>query len=264
MSPELGALARTLEIPHRAVVTMIGGGGKTSLLFALARESEAAGARVVTATTTKMLLPTPEQSRRVLLVDEDDPSWIETIREALDDSPHVTIGVSRAGDKITSVRPEAIDALLRSGVADRILVEGDGAKHRHLKAPRDGEPVIPKSCAVVVPVVGIDLVGRTFTEETVFRPEIVEALTPYRRGDSITVSMIYDVLFHARGIVERAPSGSRIVPFVSYVDDDRALDHARELARRVVAERPFGIDRVALGNADPGLVRELVTPRADT
>lgn len=259
MSDADRALTRALGIPDRAVVTMIGGGGKTSLLFALARESENAGQRVITATTTKMLLPTPAQSRRVLLVDEDDPAWLETIEMGLREIPHVTIGMSRTGDKITSVRPDTIDTLFHAGIADRILVEGDGAKHRHLKAPRDGEPVVPESCAVVVPVVGIDLVGQTFTDETVFRAEIVETLTPHRRGDTISVSMIYDILFHANGIIERAPATATIVPFVSYVDDARAHDHARELAGRVVAERPFGIERVALGNADPGHVRELVT-----
>jgi probable selenium-dependent hydroxylase accessory protein YqeC len=145
---------------------------------------------------------------------------------------------------------------------DCVVVEGDGSRHRHLKAPREGEPVIPAETSLLVPVVGIDVVGKTFTGDTVFRPEIVERISPYRRGDEITLDMVRDIFFHEEGILSRRPAGARIVPFVSFVDGPRELAHARDLAVRALRERPFGIRRILLGNADPGRVLEVLADRS--
>eukprot|EP01043_Picozoa_sp_COSAG02_P002142 COSAG02_NODE_48_length_45421_cov_103.222100_35_plen_81_part_00 len=52
LGEELGALQRG------AIVAAVGGGGKTSLCFALARDCRAAGLKAVITTTTKMMVGT--------------------------------------------------------------------------------------------------------------------------------------------------------------------------------------------------------------
>jgi len=249
-------LRAAFGIGDRVVATLVGGGGKTSLLFALAREGVAAGRRVVTATTTKMLLPEPHPSSR-LVVGNDERKLLADLDRALARTAHVTVGRTSEGAKLGGVSTDFVGAIAAGNRADWILVEGDGAKHRHLKAPRPGEPVVPACTDLLVPVVGIDVVGRPFTAETVFRPEIVERITPYRRGETVTVAFVHDVLFHERGVCASAPPGARVLPFVSFVDGPRELARARELAALALARRPFGVTRLVLGNADPGRVVEV-------
>ena len=252
MSP----LAETLGLGERTFVTIVGGGGKTSLLFALAREGAALGKRVVTTTTTKMLRPAVDASRCLFLEGAEDIGTV--VGAALDESTHVTIGSGRAGDKLLAAPPADLDRLHDEAVADWILVEGDGARHRHLKMPRDGEPVVPEATERIIAVAGVDVIGKTFTEETIFRPEIVEARTRYRRGETITATMVYDLLFHEAGILRVGPTGATRCAFLSFVDGPDDLDEARAIAERAARERPFAIDRVLLGNADPGRVKDVV------
>ena len=51
------------------VVSLVGAGGKTSLMFRLARELTKAGGTVLTTTTTKIFEPTPDQAARVILAE---------------------------------------------------------------------------------------------------------------------------------------------------------------------------------------------------
>eukprot|EP01052_Picozoa_sp_SAG31_P008347 SAG31_NODE_420_length_15868_cov_11.896823_1_plen_80_part_00 len=50
-------LADELAVGKGSIVAFVGGGGKTSLMFALARQLCGAGLRVLCTTTTKMMKP---------------------------------------------------------------------------------------------------------------------------------------------------------------------------------------------------------------
>ncbi|MCD4678214.1 MAG: hypothetical protein K8S18_19810, partial [Desulfobacula sp.] len=55
-------LIDNLQLNRRGVISLIGAGGKTSLMFCLAKELENSGKTVLTTTTTKIFMPTPDQS----------------------------------------------------------------------------------------------------------------------------------------------------------------------------------------------------------
>ena len=65
-------------------------------------------------------------------------------------------------------------------LADKVIVEADGADGRPIKAPEDWEPVIPTFANLVIPVVGLDCVGKPASEDWVFRIERFLALTGLR------------------------------------------------------------------------------------
>ena len=55
-------------LPHEGgVISLVGAGGKTTLMFRLARELADTGERVLTTTTTRILRPTKEQSASVVV-----------------------------------------------------------------------------------------------------------------------------------------------------------------------------------------------------
>src|SRR4030042_6313460 len=56
-------LIESLDLRAKEVISLVGAGGKTTLMFRLAKELLLAGKRVVTTTTTKILEPSSEETR---------------------------------------------------------------------------------------------------------------------------------------------------------------------------------------------------------
>ena len=141
----------------RGVTSVIGSGGKTSLLAALARELSG----TVVLTTTTHILPFAGVPL-VTSANADD------VRAALTESRVVCVG-SQAEKNGKLVAPElGIDAL--ASLADYVLVEADGARRLPLKAHAPWEPVIPACSGRTVLVLGASGLDHP-VREVVHRPE---------------------------------------------------------------------------------------------
>ena len=131
-------LADRLGLGNRELVSLVGGGGKSSLLFALGNELAAAGRRVILTTTTKMgweqALAAP-----TICWSADTACAVE----ALDRPGVVMLLTAGDGHKVTGPPPEIVDRLFAESNADFVIVEADGSKGKPLKAPASFEPVVP-------------------------------------------------------------------------------------------------------------------------
>lgn len=152
----------------RGVTSIIGGGGKTTLMLTLARELISAGT-VIICTSTRIMPP-----EDVVLVTDEDP---QAISEAV--AQHRLICVSEGTDERGKLKPPAIDIAELASMADYVICEADGAKRLPLKAHAEHEPVIPESSGQVVLVVGADGIGKPISE-VCHRPEIYARLAGVR------------------------------------------------------------------------------------
>lgn len=142
----------------RGVTALIGGGGKTTLLYALAEELRKKG-DVLLCTSTHIRVP--EQYPLIT-------GGAEELRAALAAHGAVCAGTHAENGKLTasSVPFESLTLL-----ADYVLVEADGAKGLPLKAHAPHEPVIPSNAQRVVLVVGADGFGKPVSA-VCHRPEL--------------------------------------------------------------------------------------------
>jgi probable selenium-dependent hydroxylase accessory protein YqeC len=207
-------------------IAITGAGGKTSLLYALAQEISSKGLKVVTTTTTKIFPPHPDQSPRLILLSED-PQLLR-LPEVFALVHHVTVGagiISSTG-KIAGLDDEALRTCLR--FADHLLVEADGAAGRPVKAPEEWEPVIPAMSDLVIPVVGLDCLGKPATDRWAFRLERFLSVTGLQRGRVITPVALARLLAHPTGALKGVDIDARIVPFLNKEDflADRSAVHA--------------------------------------
>ncbi len=244
-------LIEALQLQHGGVVSLVGAGGKTSLMFRLAAELVDAGKRVITTTTTKILYPTETQSRHVL-VDPDPHRLRRRAAAAAGEYRHLTLAHPRREDhpeKLTGLSPQLVDELWATGRWDCILVEADGAAGRPLKAPADHEPVISAGTTCVVGVVGVRVLGGTATEEWVFRLEHFCRVTGLAQGEPVTPGAVATLLLSKRGIFKGAPHGARRAVFLNLAGDRQRLAAARdvagELERSGRSHRPW---RIVIGN----------------
>lgn len=137
-----------LDMDRHRVVTLVGGGGKTSLMYALARQARDSG-RTVIVTTSTHIMPHPG----IYLTDDPDPAELAA---HVQEHGIITLGTMSRADKLSGVGE--IEACKQA--ADVVLIEGDGAKLRPLKVPAAHEPVIPPGTDAVVAVAGVDSVGQ--------------------------------------------------------------------------------------------------------
>jgi probable selenium-dependent hydroxylase accessory protein YqeC len=210
------------------VISLVGAGGKTTLMYALAREMVGVGQAVVSTTTTKIYLPRPDESPHLVLA--RGASELVDISERLSEFKHVTVG--RAIDSSTSKLQGASEETIRTAAkaADRVLIEADGAAGRPVKAPAQWEPVIPVFTDLVILVVGLDCLGRPAEEQWVFRLKEFLALTGLAAGDRVTPRSIGRLVAHKKGGLKGVTPRMGFIPFLNKVD----LLAERELALETV------------------------------
>jgi probable selenium-dependent hydroxylase accessory protein YqeC len=214
------------------MVSIVGAGGKTTLMFRLAGELEKAGHRVLTTTSTKIFKPTTEQSSNVVI--SEDP--IEVVRCAERHSLkglHLTAAAryDEASDKLLGYAPEAINEIWRSGWFDHILIEADGAARRPLKAPASHEPVIPSETSVLIAVIGLDGVGVPLMADHVFRPDQYTRLTKLPMGAIVTAESVCMVLMHPKGMMKGCPATARQFVFLNKAETPDRQATGREVGQ---------------------------------
>jgi probable selenium-dependent hydroxylase accessory protein YqeC len=241
-------LADAFALGSSEIIALTGGGGKTALMFALAEELCTRGSAVITTTTTKIFEPAPDQAP-LLVIEEDQERAMTLIEERFHRNGHITFAAKRFPEgKIGGTDPQLIERMAQELPVDHIIVEADGARRLPLKAPGDHEPIIPLAATLLIPIAGIDALGKPLDEETAFRPERIAALTGAQLGDPITPQLIAALMTHPLGLRKGVPRGARIIPLINKVETTGGLSGAREVAREVLRNKGENrIERVVLG-----------------
>ena len=136
------------------VISLTGGGGKTSLIRRLAWEGMEQGLKVFVTTTTHMAVP--------LRLGVFSGSG-QDVKEMLDREHAVVAGQTNGAGKISYMGDGAYGSLCP--LADLVLVEADGAKRLPLKVPRGNEPIIPDNTDLILCVSGLSAAGSLAAEK---------------------------------------------------------------------------------------------------
>lgn len=255
------SLLDAFGLARGCVAALAGGGGKTSLMWALARAFAARGERVLTTTTTRIWPPEPGESPELVLL-ERDPDVLAAVGRALAATGHATAALRRNPDgKLAGLHPEAVDRIAAAGIADVILVEADGSAGRPLKAAREGEPVFPRSATDCVLVIGVEALGAPLDERWVFRSDLAAEITGLAPGAPVAVESAVKLLLGPRGLARRAPPRSRIAVFVNKVESAMQEARSQELARALLGHAEPRLARVVAGSLRSGADRFVVFER---
>jgi molybdenum cofactor cytidylyltransferase len=227
------------------LVAIVGGGGKSSLLFSL---GEALDGRVVMTTTTRIFAAQMSQAKQVTTLADDD--WRERL-DTFESSLLVVGGVE--GDRAVGV-PIALPAemLSRPGV-DWVVVEADGSRMRPVKAPASHEPMVPNETGLLVPVVGIDALSGPISD-VAHRPERVSRITGLAAEETLTPEALARVLTSSQGGLKRVPPKARVAVLINKVESAAQFEAARAVARSVIQHPRVG--RVAIGALRRGIAAD--------
>jgi probable selenium-dependent hydroxylase accessory protein YqeC len=242
-----GVLSESLGLKTREVISLAGAGGKTTLMFRLAKELFLKGKRVVTTTTTKILEPALGETVS-LFINLDEEELKQFVHKHLNEYKHITIARERLeSGKLKGVSSDLVNDFWSSNEIDYIIIEADGAAGRPVKAPREGEPVIPSSTTLVVAILGVDGVEMGVNEENVFQVERVSKLTGIPIGKKMTDEAMAILMTHPEGIFKGTPSSSRVIAFLNKVDIPNGVVKGKGIARKIIERKHLQIERVVLG-----------------
>ena len=240
-------LAEAFSIGEKEVISLVGAGGKTTLLYALGRELSALRYGIILTTTTKIFEPEPSPFFRQFLSPD-----LSAVRKWVAGHLHrhqcLLLARERLPNgKLEGIPPEWVGELIMMDGVSAIVSEADGAAGRPLKAPREGEPVIPENTTLIVPVMGIDGMGRPLDEETVFRSAIASRLLNLPIGSTVSEETVARLMLES---IKQGPAGARVVPLINKVDIPGGREKAEKLARHILSLDPPRIRRVVLGQLE--------------
>jgi len=227
------SLADQVGIGAHELISIVGAGGKSTILFELGRDLAAPSGRVILTTTTKVAADQVTEPTCW----SDDPTEVE---EALESGRPLFVVTGEVPGKATGPLPDAVDRLFVETAVDHMIVEADGARSMSIKAPADHEPVIPDLSTTVIVVVGIDAIGRPVSE-VAFRPDLVATISGIEEDDAMTVPNAAEVLLHAHGGLKGIPETARVVMSIAKVTPNTE-ETAQELAKMLEAHPR--VDRV--------------------
>ena len=224
------SLADCLGLGQRELVSVVGAGGKSTLLLQLADELTIAGSSVALTTTTKMgtdqIPPGATVIRRL-----DEPTGALTFLLGEIDEP-----------KVIGVKPEVVDSLFSSGKFDYVLVEADGARRRSIKAPANHEPVIPSLATTVILVAGLDAIDGRIAD-VAHRPENVASILGREVTDVVRPLDLVTLILSTDGGLARVPTRARVVVTLTYDEPNDHLDEvSHTLAEDVRLERVISFE----------------------
>ena len=212
-------LTAALEPSEREMISLVGGGGKTTALFALGRQLRGT---VVLTTTTRMgsdrtggFVPLMSPDRRALAA-----------AVARDRVVLCWNGIER--HRALGFVPEVVSSW--TGLADHVVIEADGSRRLPFKAPAAHEPVVPRATSTLVACVGAAALGRPIGE-VCHRPELVAAIAGCGVDDELDVERLARVLLDPAGSRKGCPPAARFVVVVNQVTDRHrpALERLDEL-----------------------------------
>jgi probable selenium-dependent hydroxylase accessory protein YqeC len=212
-------LAAALELSDQGMISLVGGGGKTTALFALGRQLPGT---VVLSTTTKMgsdrtggLVPLMSPDRRELAA-------------AVTRDRVVLCWNGVDGHRALGFAPDVVSGW--TALADHVVVEADGSRRMPFKAPAAHEPVVPRATSTLVACVGAAALGRPI-RQVCHRAELVAAIAGCGVDDELDAERLARVLLDPAGSGKGRPTDSRLFVLVNQVTDHHrpALERLHEL-----------------------------------
>jgi len=241
-------LAESLMLKDGGVVSFVGAGGKTSLVFRVADELSSEGETVLSTTTTKIFPPEKKQSPHVIM-DNSSDEVLKKSETLLRQYKHITAvsGELPTENKLIGFSPEVIDKFYNSGMFQWILVEADGAAGRPVKVPAHHEPVIPLCSKWVVAVVGLDCIDKPLDEKYIFRSELYSEVTGIKAGEPVTPLSVATSITHERGIMKGCPSDAMRLVFLNKADQFTDLEKGRRVAMHLQKDSDSTLKRIIIG-----------------
>jgi len=248
-------LSTFLHIKPSQCVSIMGAGGKSTLMNRLADELNVLGRTVVLSSTTNYHRPKFLQAEQLFLT-RDTPDWLDRLGTLARRWNRLLVLHHALGNDMVKGIDVAAIRKIHERIPDAIvIVKTDGARKRWFKAPNQSEPVIPPWSQLCITVVNREILGQPLTDALVHRPERVAELTGLSLGHPTTAQPVSTVLTHPQTYSAKIPAGAQRVVYISHVRSQAELAQAEAIASHVDWD---AVDHVVAGDTLSGTFYEIL------
>ena len=173
----------------KQIVSLVGAGGKTTVMYQLAEHFANLGEKVLVTTTTHIFQPACNFAQSVA---EVEALWKAGCYAVVGD-------IEAETGKLTQLSANVFENYC--SLADLVLVEADGAKRLPCKAPAENEPVLLPESDMVVAVMGLDALHQPI-QEVCFRLERVMEVLGVNAGHYLTEEDVVKLLLSEQGALK--------------------------------------------------------------
>ncbi|MGF7060855.1 selenium cofactor biosynthesis protein YqeC [Brassicibacter mesophilus] len=235
-----------INLKTKELISIVGGGGKTTTMFKLANELKALNKRVLVTTTTAIYNPDADQYDKLIILGKDN-----AYGRYLNNTITVMGREVSAQNKLLGAFPEYIDYIYKEELFDYIIVEADGSKGRPIKAPASHEPVIPSCTTKTIGVVGMDCLGKRIDDEYVHRSELFAQITDSSIGEYIREETILKLIVSKNGIFKGVPYSSKKYLLFNKADYQKDREAAIKI-KNLVVESEYDVNGIIVGSMNSG------------
>lgn len=214
-------------------IAWVGAGGKTSLIFAVAKELFKD--RCVVTTTTKMAMSEKSfadhyiETENIQKIDFSEISGITFVFGGkVINEPTKVNGFDEDQLQFFSSK------LLEKNIP--LFIEADGSNRKPLKFPAEHEPVIPKFINKVCLVVGLSAIGKPLNNENFHRPELISKIFDIPLETKFTWGHLYDILSNETGWKRDFPPGVEKIVFLHQAETLNNFDEVNEIALKLLKD----------------------------
>lgn len=168
-------------------ICLVGGGGKTTVMYELAAAWADCGRKVLVLTSTHILQP----------ADGSFAADAAAVQDLWQQGRYAVIGTPELSTGKLTAPPQGLYNELQLQ-ADVILCEADGSRHHPCKAPAAHEPVLLPDSDIVLAVVGMDALGCPLAQACQ-RPQLAADLLDCSADKIIDAQMLTALLLSEQG-----------------------------------------------------------------
>lgn len=202
------------------IISLVGGGGKTTLMYALAEEYNNRGFKTLVTTTTHILSPESD------IIAQTEPE----IRRLWERGQIAVAGRAAPEGKLAMLEEKQLRHYC--SLADAVLIEADGAKRMPCKVPREHEPVILQDSDIVIGVMGLDSAGQPL-EKACFRAKEAAALLGVSVHHVLSEEDMAEILSSACGTKKGVGDRAYYVA-LNKCDDDLRRESGRKILQSLM------------------------------
>ena len=168
-------------------ICLVGGGGKTTVMYELAAAWAASGCKVLVLTSTHILRS----------ADGSFAADVPAVQNLWQQGRYAVIGTPEPATGKLTAPPQGLYNELQPQ-ADVILCEADGSRHHPCKVPAAHEPVLLPDCDMVLAVAGMDALGYSLAQACQ-RPQLAAELLGCSLDSVIDEQMLAALLLSEQG-----------------------------------------------------------------
>ena len=238
-------LINAFNIKNKDIITIVGAGGKTSLMFSassLLRKDY----KVLVTTTTNIYIPDSKtvQFDKFCLIDDEE---VENIMKNNKNGVYI-IGSEIINNsnkpKLKGLTFEMLDKI--SSFFDIILIEGDGSKEKPLKGWRENEPVVYDKTTKIIGIIDINSIGLDINEDNIHRLDKFLNIINDEKSSKVKVRHLKNIVLNQNGLFKLS-KGKKIL-FINKSEGIKNKINANLLIKKIKDENSSYIDKFVYGS----------------